>query len=106
MEWKQLLRLDRDRTTGSTHWCFADVEPTGCERGRRLAKEGTRAGHWPLLVLESEGVGRHVVAARHIAAGELLFSDEPFVQIVHERCEATACHWCYAPLATTAAPVV
>ena len=60
--------------------------------------KGTPIGGWPLLLAESNSVGRFVLAARDIAPGELLFTDEPFAQTVHDRCDATACHQCFGPL--------
>ena len=43
--------------------------------------------------------GRCVVASRDVAAGELVFADEPFAQTVHDRWQSTVCHVCYALLA-------
>ena len=71
-------------------WLFSDARPSAADLGR--------IGTWPLRLKEEKGTGRFVVADRDISAGELLFSEEPFVQTVHDRCERTVCHVCYAPL--------
>ena len=100
MEWKRLLRLDRDRPLGAR---------TGALKmwSRRVANAaaGSRRGNarWSLAParLGSEvGVTSSPRGHRRWRA-----SATSLRAIVHERCEATACHWCYAPLAT-AAPVV
>ena len=54
---------------------------------------------WPLLLLQS--ASRCVVASRDVAAGELVFADEPFAQTVHDRWQDTVCHVCYTLLAQT-----
>ena len=53
---------------------------------------------WPLRVLRDKNLGRMVIADRDLAAGELVFEEEPFVQTIHDRCESTNCHHCYAPV--------
>ena len=59
---------------------------------------GVPIGAWPLRLLDNTALGRMVIADRDIAAGELVFSDEPFCQTMHDRCDKTNCHHCYAML--------
>lgn len=75
-------------------WVFTDARPKAANLGRIAT--------WPLNLMEEHGTGRFVVAARDISAGELLFTEEPFVQTVHDRCERSVCHVCYSPLAAVA----
>ena len=86
---------DRDGTSG--HELLELVRRSGKSEWRFLI-QGTPVDGWPLILADSKSMGRHVLASRDIAAGELLFTDEPFAQTVHERCHATVCHLCYGGL--------
>ena len=80
-----LLRLSYTET--ATVWRFED------EHGM---SELQPIHGWPLALKHSAKAGRYVVAACDLAAGELIFTDEPFAQTVHDRHQETVCHVCYA----------
>ena len=75
----ELLAL-RVSVDGSTAWDFAG------SMGRDFP---------PLRLLVHPTLGRHAVAGRRILAGELIFTDTPFVQSVHDNFVEHVCHWCY-----------
>lgn len=52
--------------------------------------------------MEDPCFGRYAVAAKDLPAGTLVFSEEPFVQTVHDRFDTRLCHVCYCELAPAA----
>ena len=77
------------RRGGRTEWRFG---------GLPHAISGSRVGRWPILMRNDADVGRHVVAARDLATGDLLYSEDPFVQTVEDALLTAVCHQCYAPI--------
>jgi hypothetical protein len=65
---------------------------------------GEPVGEWPLRMRERPSLGRFVVASRALAAGELVCSEEPFVQTVDDGIAGHACHLCYAVVDASAPP--
>ena len=81
-----LLVLNQKKTR--TEWNFAPAE----------ILEGQPIDAWPLRLLENKRFGRHIVAARNLKAGELVFAEDPFAQTIHDARQSTHCHLCYSAL--------
>lgn len=86
--WSSLLSI-RTLADSSTEWTF--------DGNIGIALDASS----PLRIVSDAALGRHAVAARAVTAGELVFSDEPFAQTVHENFADIVCHCCYAPLPQT-----
>ena len=75
---------------GRTFWRF--IEP----------EEHTKADgalpSWPLQRVADAHRGRRMIATRDLTVGELIFTEEPFVQAVDDSVEQTVCHTCYTVL--------
>lgn len=56
---------------------------------------------WPIRIEAHPIFGRHAVAARPLAAGELVLIDTPFGDCVTDECAERVCHRCYGPLPAT-----
>ena len=53
---------------------------------------------WPLRVQSHPKLGNFATASRTIAAGELVFTEAPFAQTVHDSTAEKVCHACYKAL--------
>ena len=51
-----------------------------------------------LRVLRDKNLGRMVIADRDLAAGELVFEEEPLCRQSTTAAESTNCHHCYGPV--------
>lgn len=100
-----------DRTTvacaSRTAWHFVNDDDNGqaatdaaspSSPAQTAANDDSVIGAWPLTVRDDPLLGRFVVASRDLQPGELVFTDTPFAQTVHDQFEAQVCHTCYALL--------
>ena len=85
--------------SGRSEWAWA--EPSATVAPTHAASTGRPLESWPLILMESNVKGRHVVAARDLAAGELVWEESPFVQVVDDRVAQSVCHHCFELLAST-----
>ncbi len=92
-----LIRLVRD-DAGRSLWRFVSA--------RIGDAPSSTAASWPFEVgRRAEAARDHgAVAARDLEAGDLVCSEEPFVQTVHDSVLSCVCHVCYRLLSPAAQP--
>ena len=77
----------------------ADSRATRAGDGDQSIGDGDQSiGDWPIASRVHPALGRHVIATRSLAAGELVFTDLPAAQTVHDAFVECVCHTCFAPV--------